>query len=422
MVKEDFLQILREELVPALGCTEPIALAFAAARCREVLGFKAERIQAECSGNIIKNVKGVVVPNCGGMKGVDTAVAAGMLAGKSSLELEVLTAVKESDLPAIKEYLAGNAVEVSLLETEAKLHFIIVMEAEGHEALVEVKNEHTNIIRIEKDGEVLLDKRGSDDSDSESELTDRSFMTVANIIEFAETVDWHLLEPIIVPQIENNIAICNEGLEHMWGSEVGRTVLEHGTAGSLSRAEALAAAGSDARMSGCSKPVVINSGSGNQGITVSIPVIEYARDRNIPKEQLVRALAISNLLAIHQKTHIGRLSAYCGAVCAACGAGAAITWLAGGNLAQVEETITNTLATVSGMACDGAKPSCAGKIAVAVNAAFIAHRMAMKNRCYSAGEGIVKDDIEDTIASVGEVAAKGMKDTDRVILDVMLQK
>lgn len=416
-----FVGILKEELVPALGCTEPISLAYAGAVCRKLLGEIPEYTDVSCSGNIIKNVKGVVVPNCGGMKGIDTAIAAGMLAGDASKGLEVLSSVTANDLPNIKEYLERGNIRVNLLETDANLHFIVEMKTSEHSALVEIKNEHTCIVREEKDGKSISLGHSENRMSSNRNTSDRSLLSVESIIRFASQVDTSLLEPIIGPQIENNMQICQEGLENTWGAEVGRTVLEDRTAGALSRAEALAAAGSDARMSGCSMPVVINSGSGNQGITVSIPVIEYAREHNINHEQLLRALAISNLLAIHQKTHIGRLSAYCGAVCAACGAGAAITWLSGGSTAQVEETITNTLATISGMVCDGAKPSCAGKIAVAINAAFIAHKMAMVGRGYRAGEGIVKDDVEKTVSSIGQVASQGMKSTDQVILNVMLQ-
>lgn len=422
---ENYLQILREELIPALGCTEPIALAYAAARCRAVLGEVAEEIGAYCSANIIKNVKGVVVPNCGGKKGIDTAVVAGMLYGDENAGLEVLEGISEEEVPGISRYISTHHIDIRLLDTAAKLHFIIEMKGKSGSALVEVIHQHTNIVRIEKDGKKILDIPHDEEEINEN-LSDRSGMSVASIVEFAETVELERLVPILKSQIECNSAICEEGLKNKWGAQVGKTILA-GISGVSNRdivsvAVASAAAGSDARMSGCSLPVVINSGSGNQGITVSVPVIVSAREHGYSEEKLYRGLAISNLLAIHQKTKIGRLSAYCGVVCAACGSGAAITWMEGGSISQIEETIVNTLATISGMICDGAKPSCAGKIAVAVNAAFIAHEMAMYNRSYSAGDGIVKKDIEETVSGVGVIASDGMKDTDKVILDVMLDK
>ncbi len=418
--EEKYISILKEELVPALGCTEPIALALAGAKCRQLLGSEAERIEVGCSGNIIKNVKAVVVPNCGGLKGIEAAVAVGMLAGNADADLEVLTKVTEEDVIRVKDYLKKKAVKVEHIDTEAKLEIAVRMFAGGHEAYVRLLNKHTNFVDMSKDGKVLFHKDEAPALESAS-LTDRSFLTVDGIVDFAENVDISLIEPTISVQIENNIRICKEGLENDWGASVGKTVLSGDMYGFMGRAEAMAAAGSDARMSGCSMPVVINSGSGNQGITVSVPVIEYAREHKVPEEKLIRALALSNLLAIHQKTEIGILSAYCGVVCAACGAGAAVTWLAGGNRKQIEETVVNTLATISGMVCDGAKPSCAGKIAVAVNAAMIAHKMAMSNKSYHSGEGLVKDDVEKTISTIGTLASVGMKDTDNVILKQMLK-
>jgi len=409
----DYYSILTEELVPALGCTEPIALAYGSALCRKTLGVKPSSIEVKASGNIIKNVKAVVVPNCGGLKGIEAAVAAGALAGDSDKGLEVLSTVKAETLPEIKEYLKN--VKVSLLDTTAKLHILITMKAGESYAVVEIIHQHMNVVRLEKDDKVLLEKSREDVVDSNT--SDRSGMSVSSILEFANSADLERLKPIIEPQIINNTKICQEGLENKWGASVGRTVLDSYEA----KAEAMAAAGSDARMSGCSLPVIINSGSGNQGITVSVPVIEYATSHNIEHERLIRALALSNLLAIYQKTQIGRLSAYCGVVCAACGSGAAITYLSGGGEEEINETIVNTLATISGMMCDGAKPSCAGKIAVAVHAAHLAHEMAMSGRTYNDGEGIVKENVEKTVSSIGTIAREGMSDTDKVILSVMLE-
>ena len=419
MAKADYLQILREELVPALGCTEPIALAYGAAECRRILGMAPERIEARCSGNIVKNVKGVVVPNCGGLKGIEAAVVAGALYGDAGRGLEVLSSISDDDAAALPERIREIPVDVKLLETPAKLHFMITMEGGGHSASVEIVNRHTNISKAEKDGKVIA--AGDDSSDEgDSGLADRSGMSVGDIIAFGETAHLHELEEIIGPQIRCNAAISREGLDGHYGAEVGRTIISS-YASLDARMAASAAAGSDARMSGCSLPVVINSGSGNQGITASMPVIVYAEEKGVSHEKLVRALAISNLVAIHQKTGIGRLSAYCGAVSAAAGAGAAVTWLEGGDLEAIDDTIVNTLATVSGMICDGAKPSCAGKIAVAVSSALLANRMAMAGRCYRSGEGIVKDDVEKTVSGIGQIASDGMSETDSVILSVMME-
>ena len=405
--------------MPALGCTEPIALAYGAAECRRILGMAPERIEARCSGNIVKNVKGVVVPNCGGLKGIEAAVVAGALYGDAGRRLEVLSSISDDDAAALPERIREIPVDVKLLETPAKLHFMITMEGGGHSASVEIVNRHTNISKAEKDGKVIA--AGDDSSDEgDSGLADRSGMSVGDIIAFGETAHLHELEEIIGPQIRCNAAISREGLDGHYGAEVGRTIISS-YASLDARMAASAAAGSDARMSGCSLPVVINSGSGNQGITASMPVIVYAEEKGVSHERLVRALAISNLVAIHQKTGIGRLSAYCGAVSAAAGAGAAVTWLEGGDLEAIDDTIVNTLATVSGMICDGAKPSCAGKIAVAVSSALLANRMAMAGRCYRSGEGIVKDDVEKTVSGIGQIASDGMSETDSVILSVMME-
>ncbi len=415
-----YTAILKEELVPALGCTEPIALAYASAECRKLLGELPDKAVAECSGNIIKNVKSVIIPNTGGMKGIEAAVAAGMIGGDASLGLEVLSAVKEEDLPEIRDYIAAKRVSVKLLHTTATLHFIISMENGSESASVEVIHQHTNIVKKVKNGEVVFQKEVSSSEDMNASLTDRSVLSVDGIIEFGETADLSLFAPIIEEQIRCNSAICEEGLRNKWGVNIGQYLLETREKDFITEAKATAAAGSDARMSGCVYPVVINSGSGNQGITVSVPVIVYCRRNDIPHEKLVRALAISNLIAIHQKTRIGRLSAYCGAVNAACGAATAITWLQGGSREQINETITNTLATISGMVCDGAKPSCAAKISLALEAAMMGHDLAMEDDNFLPGDGIVKNDVESTIIGVGEIASKGMVSTDETILNVMV--
>ena len=415
-----YTAILKEELVPALGCTEPIALAYASAECRKLLGELPEKATAECSGNIIKNVKSVIIPNTGGMKGIEAAVAAGMIGGDASRGLEVLSAVKEEELPEIRKYIAEKRVSVKLLHTAAALHFIIAMEKGKDSASVEVIHQHTNIVKKTKNGEVVFQKESSSEENMNESLTDRSLLSVDGIIEFGETADLSLFAPIIEEQIRCNSAICEEGLKNKWGVNIGQYLLETREKDFITEAKATAAAGSDARMSGCVYPVVINSGSGNQGITVSVPVIVYCRRNGIDHEKLVRALAISNLIAIHQKTRIGRLSAYCGAVNAACGAATAITWLQGGTRDQIKETITNTLATISGMVCDGAKPSCAAKISLALEAAMMGHDLAMEDDNFLPGDGIVKSDVESTIIGVGEIASKGMVSTDETILNVMV--
>lgn len=415
-----YTAILKEELVPALGCTEPIALAYASAECRKLLGDLPEKATAECSGNIIKNVKSVIIPNTGGMKGIEAAVAAGMIGGDASRGLEVLSAVREEDLPSIREYIAEKRVSVKLLHTSATLHFIITMKKGNDSASVEVIHQHTNIVKKIRNGEVVFQKDSSSEENMNESLTDRSVLSVDGIIEFGETADLSLFAPIIEEQIRCNSAICEEGLRNKWGVNIGQYLLETREKDFITEAKATAAAGSDARMSGCVYPVVINSGSGNQGITVSVPVIVYCRRNGIEHEKLVRALAISNLIAIHQKTRIGRLSAYCGAVNAACGAATAITWLQGGTRDQIKETITNTLATISGMVCDGAKPSCAAKISLALEAAMMGHDLAMEDDNFLPGDGIVKSDVESTIIGVGEIASKGMVSTDETILNVMV--
>lgn len=417
---EIYTAILKEELVPALGCTEPIALAYASAECRKLLGMQPDTIEALCSGNIIKNVKSVIIPNTGGMKGIEAAVTAGMIGGDSTLGLEVLSSVKKDDFSVIKDYIASKHVSVKLLRTKAALHFIITMKKGNDSASVEVIHQHTNIVKKTRNGEVVFKKDIESGENINASLTDRSSLNVDGIIDFCEKADLSLFAHIIEEQIRCNSAICEEGLRNKWGVNIGQYLLDTREKDFITEARATAAAGSDARMSGCVYPVVINSGSGNQGITVSIPVIVYAKRNDIPHEKLLRALAMSNLIAIHQKTRIGRLSAYCGAVNAACGAATAITWLQGGSRDQINQTISNTLATISGMVCDGAKPSCAAKISLALEAAMMGHDLAMENDNFLPGDGIVKEDVESTIVGVGEIASKGMQPTDEVILNVMV--
>ncbi len=421
LTDNDFLTILSEELIPALGCTEPISVAFGAATARKYLGGLPDAVEIACSRNIIKNVKGVTVPNTQGMRGIEAAVAIGLIGGNAQKGLETLEAVTPDHIIEAKRYLQKASIKVSSLTSTHKLHYILKATTQEHVVIVEVVDEHTNIVRIEKDGQLILE--GKSFIVHKADAVDiRNNLTIKNIIAFCEHVDVDLLKPIIEPQIVLNSAICAEGLNNQWGASIGKHMNSSEDSDFITRAKAKAAAGSDARMGGCEMPVVINSGSGNQGITVSIPVIEFARVNGIEDDNLLRALALSNLVAIRQKIKIGRLSAYCGAVSAAIGSAAAITWLSKGSIFQIEETISNTLATISGMVCDGAKPSCAAKISIAVEAAFLGHTLAMEHQGFSPGDGLVGDTVEETIDSIGLLASEGMEKTDEVIVSLMVDK
>ena len=418
-----FIAILQEELIPALGCTEPIAIAYAGAHARALLGKIPDRVCIKSSGNIIKNVKSVTVPNSGNMKGIPAAAAIGIIGGNPDKGLEVLADITEADIARTKEFLEKIPCKVSLLDTVASLHFIVEVFAGADSASVEIIHQHTNIVHATKNGKDVLSVP-FDPASANAALTDRSGLSVKKILEFADTIDLDRVRPILERQIDYNTRIAQEGLEHRYGINAGANLLKAAEAEQAVtlkiRAQATAAAGSDARMSGCTLPVVTNSGSGNQGLTASLPVIVFAEEKKLPHDKLLRGLLVSNLIAIHQKTRIGRLSAYCGAVSAGCGSGAAVTYLSGGSYEQVCATITNTLAVVSGIVCDGAKPSCASKIATSVDAALNAHYLAMQNRVFEPGEGIVKGDIEKTIAGVGAVAAAGMRAPAKVILRIMV--
>lgn len=414
---ENYLAILNSELVPALGCTEPIAIAYAAAKAREVLGVEPEGVQVICSGNIIKNVKGVTVPNSGGLKGIDTAAILGVLGGDAGRELEVLEGVTPQHIQRTKELLGTGYCVCKLQEDVENLFIRARVEAGGHFAEVTVINRHTFIARIVKDGETLFTH---DFHSTAPGGPDKSKLTVADILEFADCLDPRDVAEIFERQITMNTAISEVGLAGGYGAEVGRTLLKCCGQDVRTRARAAAAAGSDARMSGCALPVVINSGSGNQGLTVSLPVVEFAKELDVSREKLYRALAVSNLVSVHQKSYIGSLSAYCGAVSAACGAGAAITYLHGGTLEEVGNTIVNTVANVSGIVCDGAKPSCAAKIASAVDAAILGHYLSREHHHFCPGEGFVQEELEDTIRSVGYIGRVGMKTTDTEILNLMM--
>lgn len=416
---ENFARILEYELIPALGCTEPIAIAYAAAKAREVLGCMPEHIEIQCSGNIIKNVKGVTVPNSGGLVGIDAAAILGALCGSADTELEVLSGVEPEDIELCRKLIADKICEINLVKDVENLYIVAILSAGGHSASVSVVNRHTLITRIEHDGEVIFT---NDVAVVGKRSEDYSELTVKAILDFADNVDIERIRPVISRQIEMNTAIACEGIKGGYGAAVGYTLLQAFGDNVRTRACAMAAAGSDARMSGCALPVVINSGSGNQGMTVSLPVIEYARDLNVSEEKLYRALCLSNLIAIHLKKYIGPLSAFCGAVSAASAAGAGISYLHGGGYEEIGYTIVNTLGNVGGIVCDGAKASCAAKIASAVHAAIISHHMASHERFFHAGEGFVKDDLETTIRSIGYIGRVGMKETDEQILNLMIDK
>ena len=417
---QNHLAILEEELQVAMGCTEPIAIAFAAAKARQVLGRMPEHCSVKCSGNIVKNVKGVTVPTSGGLRGIEIAALLGLTGGDADKELAVLTAVTPETRDEARRLLGSGLCSCELIEGVANLYIVVEVAAGDENALVEVVNHHNNITRIEKNGKTLLKKDAQQEAAAEG-ACDRSLLNLKNILQFADEADPADLAPVLNRQIEYNSKISAEGLTGKWGAAVGCTLLERQNPPSLElKARAWAAAGSDARMAGCSLPVVINSGSGNQGITVSVPVIIYAQEHSVPREKLLRALVAANLISIHQKSYIGSLSAYCGVVSAACGAACGICYLLDYPYEVLCDTITNTIATVGGMVCDGAKSSCAAKIATAVETALLGMKMGLHNRTFQPGEGLVNEDVEETISNIGRMGRVGMKSTDNEILNIML--
>lgn len=416
----NYLNILKHELVPALGCTEPIAIAYAAAKARQILGDFPDTIEMSCSGNIIKNVKGVTVPNSDGMKGIDVAAILGVVGGNADKALEVLEEITPEHIQKTRELVEQRICSCSLVEGVANLYIVAKVKKDNHYAEVTIINHHTNITKIVKDDEVLLDiPVEAEDTDAG---IDKSTLTVKDILTFANEVKIEDVKDLLERQIRMNSAISQEGLDNNYGAQIGKTLMHVWGKGITTRACARAAAGSDARMGGCSMPVVINSGSGNQGMTVSLPVVAYAEEWEISREKLYRSLVVSNLIAIHQKFYIGSLSAYCGAVSAACGAGAGITYMYGGTYQQVSLTIINTLGNIGGIVCDGAKPSCAAKIATSVDAALMAFHLSIQNKSFLPGEGIIKGDVEETIKSMGYIGRVGMRSTDTEILNVMIDR
>ena len=416
---QTYLQILNEELMPAMGCTEPIAVAYCAAKARQVLGKMPDRVVVEASGNVIKNVKSVVVPNTGGRRGLEAAAAIGIVAGNADRELEVISEVTAEEQGALSAFMEQTPITVKPALSDLVLDIWIHVFAGEEQASVRIINHHTGLANILHNGRVLLEQEPVNPAET-SDLN-YDLLNVADIYDFAVTMDVNDIKALFDRQMAYNCAIAEEGLTNDYGANIGKVLLRTYGDNIHIRARAKAAAGSDARMSGCELPVIINSGSGNQGITVSVPVVEYAKEWKCSDEQLYRALAISNLCALHMKNGIGRLSAYCGAVSAAAAAGAAIAYLGGGDLDDVSHTLVNALAIASGMVCDGAKASCAAKISSAIDAAQLGYQMYQKGQQFYGGDGLVFKGVENTIRSISEMGRDGMKETDRKIIELMTQ-
>ena len=416
-LKQNYIEILKEELVPAMGCTEPIALAYAAAKARELLTKAPEKIVVQASGNMIKNVRCVQIPNSNSMVGIEAAAALGAFGGDANREMEVLQTVTDEDRKTVAAFLREGNCTVEYLDSEIPLHFIIEESAGKDTVSVEVRYGHTNLYAIQKNGVTLYQ---SPDQEIAAHHADRSGLNIDSIKAFADEVPLDEIKPIFERQIRCNMDIAYEGMAGNYGLGIGRVIKASYAESTLTRMKAYAAAASEARMEGCDMPVIINSGSGNQGIASSVPIIVYARENYIPQEKLYRALAFSSLLTIHQKEFIGKLSAFCGAVSASCASGAAITYLAGGTTEQIKNTIGNTLANIPGIICDGAKASCAAKIATSLDASMMAHYLAMDGKSYSAFTGILKGEAEQTISTVGYIGKVGMRQTDKEIIQTML--
>lgn len=415
-----FISILEEELRPAMGCTEPIALAYAGAKAMELLDRLPDKIDVLVSGNIIKNVKSVVVPNTGGLRGIAAAVCAGVVAGDASRQLEVICSVSEEKQKQLKEYLSHTTINIAPSASDLVFDIDITLHTGMDRARVRIVNHHTNIVHLSHNDEILLDLPVEESS--EDHLTDKSCLSIERIVDFADVLDVEDIRQCVGRQIEYNLAIAKEGLEHNWGANIGTVILHQQGTSNNRRAAAYAAAASDARMSGCEMPVIILSGSGNQGITASVPVAFYAKALGSSQEQLLKAVAVSDLVTIHQKTGIGRLSAYCGAISAGCGAGAGIAYLHGGRHEAIAHTVVNAVAILSGTICDGAKPSCAAKIALAVDAGILGYNMYLENQQFYGGDGIVTKGADKTVSNVGRLAREGMRETDKTILQIMLDE
>ena len=418
-----YTDILKEELILAMGCTEPIAIAYAASVARDALGCMPERIKAGFSGNIIKNVKSVIVPMTEGQRGIEVALAAGVVANAPHRKLEVLCALSEESAGDISSFVESADIEIYKIEEALPFEIVLdVYSGESH-ARVCVKERHTNVVLVERDGENITSRYSTrDEFVIEKEKADRSLLNVKDIVKYADTADLREIRPYLLTQVENNMKIAEEGILGEWGASIGKVIFRGGECDVRNKARAYAAAASDARMSGCELPVCIISGSGNQGITASVPVYIYAQHMGVDEEKMLRALLVSNLITIHQKTGIGCLSAYCGAISAGCGCGCGIAYLCGGGYKEIAHTLVNALAILSGTICDGAKPSCAAKIAMAVEAGILGYDMYCSGHQFYGGDGIVSKGVENTIRNVGRLARDGMKNTDEEIIDIMLEK
>ena len=414
-----YINILKEELVPAMGCTEPICLAYAAAKAREVLCDIPDRVEILASGNIIKNVKSVIVPNTNGMKGLKASVAIGIVGGDPNKELEVIANVTAEQKHETEKFLDTVPMTIKHIDCQEQLDVTIKLYKENNSASVRISGFHTNIVHIEKNNETIF--QSDTISVPSKELTDRTILSMEGIYDFANSVEIDDVKDLLRRQLDYNKAISDEGLRNDWGANIGSLLLSNYGNDVKIKAKAWAAAGSDARMNGCELPVIINSGSGNQGITVSMPVLAYATEYKIEEEKIYRALVISNLTAIHQKTMIGRLSAYCGAISAGCAAACGVAYLLGEDLETISKTLTNSLAITSGVICDGAKASCAAKIATAVEGGLIGYQMCKNSKNFCDGDGIIGFGVENTIKNVGTLASKGMRETDKVIIGIMTE-
>ena len=422
-----YTSILEEELIPAMGCTEPIAVAYCAAVARETLGMAPDRVEIFASGNIIKNVKSVVVPNTNGMRGIAAAAAAGIVAGDPTKELQVIASVTDEEKETLRAFLEQVPIKIEIASSGLVFDLTVLLHAGEHWSKVRIANFHTNIVYVERDGKVLRETEIQ--ANTETELTDRTFMTAESILDYADSVILDDVRPLRRRQIECNMAIAEEGIRGDYGANIGSVLLKsyqdlsdlHSENSILLKCRAYAAAGSDARMNGCEMPVIINSGSGNQGITASVPVIVFARESGIDEERLYRALVLSNLLAIYQKTPIGRLSAYCGVINAGTAAVCGIAYLKGESFKMIAHTLVNSLAVSSGVICDGAKASCAGKIALALDIAILGYRMYQNGQQFYGGDGIVKKGVDRMVSGVGRLGREGMRGTDEEILRIMLE-
>ena len=422
-----YTSILEEELIPAMGCTEPIAVAYCAAVARETLGMAPDRVEIFASGNIRKNVKSVVVPNTNGMRGIAAAAAAGIVAGDPTKELQVIASVTDEEKETLRAFLEQVPIKIEIASSGLVFDLTVILHAGEHWSKVRIANFHTNIVYVERDGKVLRETEIQ--ANTETELTDRTFMTAESILDYADSVILDDVRPLLRRQIECNMAIAEEGIRGDYGANIGSVLLKsyqdlsdlHSENSILLKCRAYAAAGSDARMNGCEMPVIINSGSGNQGITASVPVIVFARESGIDEERLYRALVLSNLLAIYQKTPIGRLSAYCGVINAGTAAVCGIAYLKGESFKMIAHTLVNSLAVSSGVICDGAKASCAGKIALALDIAILGYRMYQNGQQFYGGDGIVKKGVDRMVSGVGRLGREGMRGTDEEILRIMLE-